>query len=190
MVRQKDRYLLVNIIYNDVPPSQAKDPVPDLLLYNQPTTSELRPQHLLKAIRSEVAALFGDCGSGAIERSLQGSKFHTYHPTFIVSNSLPSEIPLSRHIHLHPPHLARPLPPRLGRARLHEPSSRARRPPLRLPRRARQRHHPQDRRGGRSPGQTSRPCRPRRDSRGCRYYWPEWILARRRVQCPRDAPAD
>ncbi|KAL1839787.1 hypothetical protein VTJ49DRAFT_1161 [Mycothermus thermophilus] len=75
MVRQKDRYLLVNIIYNDVPPSQAKDSVPDLLLYNQPTSGELRPQHLLKGIRSEVAALFGDCGSGAVERSLQGMKY-------------------------------------------------------------------------------------------------------------------
>lgn len=72
MVRLKDRYLLVNIIYTDVPPGLAKGPVPDLLLYNQPTTNELRPQQLLKGIRSEVAALFGDCGSGAIDRSLQG----------------------------------------------------------------------------------------------------------------------
>ncbi|AEO66673.1 uncharacterized protein THITE_2114944 [Thermothielavioides terrestris NRRL 8126] len=74
MVRLKDRYLLVNIIYSDVPPGQAKGPVPDLLLYNQPTSSELRPQLLLKAIRSEVAALFGDCGAGAVDRSLQGER--------------------------------------------------------------------------------------------------------------------
>jgi ribonuclease P/MRP protein subunit POP5 len=73
MVRLKDRYLLVSIIYGDVPPGQAKGSVPDLLLYNQPTSSELRPQHLLKAIRSEVAALFGDCGLGAIDRSIQGN---------------------------------------------------------------------------------------------------------------------
>ncbi|KAK4134111.1 hypothetical protein BT67DRAFT_442015 [Trichocladium antarcticum] len=72
MVRPKDRYLLVNIIYTDVPAGQSKGPVPDLLLYNQPTNGELRPQLLLKAIRSEVAALFGDCGSGAMDRSLQG----------------------------------------------------------------------------------------------------------------------
>jgi ribonuclease P/MRP protein subunit POP5 len=75
MVRLKDRYLLVNIIYTDVPPGQAKGAVPDLLLYNQPTTGELRPQLLLKGIRSEVAALFGDCGAGAIDRSLQGNFF-------------------------------------------------------------------------------------------------------------------
>ena len=72
MVRLKDRYLLVNIVYTDVPPGQSKGAVPDLLLYNQPTSNELRPQLLLKGIRSEVAALFGDCGSGRVDRSLQG----------------------------------------------------------------------------------------------------------------------
>lgn len=82
MVRLKDRYLLAHIIYTDVPPGQAKGTVPDLLLYNQPTTSELRPQLLLKAIRSEVASLFGDCGSGAVDRSLQGKKrIISLHPT-------------------------------------------------------------------------------------------------------------
>lgn len=74
MVRLKDRYLLVTIIYSDVPTGQAgKGPVSDLLLFNQPTTAELRPQMLLKGIRSQVATLFGDCGSGAIDRSLQGT---------------------------------------------------------------------------------------------------------------------
>lgn len=71
MVRLKDRYLLVNIVYADIPPGQ-KGPVPDLLLYNQPTIGELRPQTILKGIRSQVNALFGDCGSGSVERSLQG----------------------------------------------------------------------------------------------------------------------
>jgi Rpp14/Pop5 family. len=74
MVRLKDRYLLVNIIYTDVLPGQSRASVPDVLLYNQPTTGELRPQMLVKAIRGEVAALFGDCGSGAVDRSLQGMK--------------------------------------------------------------------------------------------------------------------
>lgn len=72
MVRLKDRYLLVSIVYSDVPSGQSRGPVPDLLLYNQPTSDELRPHLLLKGIRSEVAALFGDCGSGAVDRSLQG----------------------------------------------------------------------------------------------------------------------
>ncbi|KAL2200697.1 Rpp14/Pop5 family-domain-containing protein [Corynascus similis CBS 632.67] len=84
MVRLKDRYLLVNIIYTDVPPGQAKGSVPDLLLYNQPTSNELRPQLLLKGIRSEVAALFGDCGSGAVDRSLQVKYLSTATSTFIL----------------------------------------------------------------------------------------------------------
>ncbi|KAK4099694.1 hypothetical protein N658DRAFT_508517 [Parathielavia hyrcaniae] len=84
MVRLKDRYLLVNIIYSDVPPGQAKSSVPDLLLYNQPTSDELRPQLLLKAIRSEVAALFGDCGSGAVDRSLQVKYLSPATSTFIL----------------------------------------------------------------------------------------------------------
>ncbi|KAL2172861.1 hypothetical protein VTG60DRAFT_39 [Thermothelomyces hinnuleus] len=84
MVRLKDRYLLVNIIYTDVPAGQAKGPVPDLLLYNQPTSNELRPQLLLKGIRNEVAALFGDCGSGAVERSLQVKYLSPATSTFIL----------------------------------------------------------------------------------------------------------
>lgn len=83
MVRLKDRYLLVTIIYSDAPSGngqgqgqqrqkQQQQPVSDLLLFNQPTTSELKPQLLLKGIRSQVNALFGDCGSGAVDRSLQG----------------------------------------------------------------------------------------------------------------------
>lgn len=82
MVRLKDRYLLVNIIYADVPPGQSKGPVSDLILYNQPTTSELKPQHLLKGIRSQVNALFGDCGSGAVDRSLQGKTSTTPTKSF------------------------------------------------------------------------------------------------------------
>ncbi|KAK0715874.1 Rpp14/Pop5 family-domain-containing protein [Lasiosphaeris hirsuta] len=84
MVRLKDRYLLVHIIYTDVPAGQAKGSVPDLLLYNQPTTGELRAQHLLKGIRSEVASLFGDCGSGAIDRSLQVKYLSPATSTFIL----------------------------------------------------------------------------------------------------------
>lgn len=94
MVRLKDRYLLVNIIYTDLPPGQAPSTkvnnnnnnsatVSDLLLYNQPTSNDLRPQLLLRAIRAEVAALFGDCGAGAVDRSLQGT-----FPMFIYSYHL------------------------------------------------------------------------------------------------------
>ncbi|GAB1319106.1 RNA-binding protein pop5 [Madurella fahalii] len=84
MVRLKDRYLLVNIVYSDIPAGESKGSVPDLLLYNQPTSDELRPQLLLKGIRSEVASLFGDCGSGAVDRSLQVKYLSTATSTFIL----------------------------------------------------------------------------------------------------------
>ncbi|KAK4204906.1 hypothetical protein QBC40DRAFT_74662 [Triangularia verruculosa] len=86
MVRLKDRYLLVNIIYTSPPPhsSSSPSPVSDLLLYNQPTTSDLRPQTILKDIRAEVSSLFGDCGSGAIDRSLQVKYLSPATSTFIL----------------------------------------------------------------------------------------------------------
>ncbi|KAK3688370.1 Rpp14/Pop5 family-domain-containing protein [Podospora appendiculata] len=87
MVRLKDRYLLVSIVYTDVPAgahSKGPSPVPDLLLYNQPSEGALKPQLLLKAIRSEVASLFGDCGSGSVDRSLQVKYLSVATSTFIL----------------------------------------------------------------------------------------------------------
>ncbi|GAW25503.1 putative rpp14 family protein [Rosellinia necatrix] len=65
MVRIKERYLLVNILY----PTElgARPNLPDVVVLNQPTSDELTPAALLRAIRAEVAALFGDYGSGALE---------------------------------------------------------------------------------------------------------------------------
>ena len=71
MVRIKERYLLVNIIY---PPdqSQSKAGIPDYVIQHQPTVDQLTPVLLLKAIKAEVASLFGDYGSGAIEGDFAG----------------------------------------------------------------------------------------------------------------------
>lgn len=65
MVRIKERYLLVNILYPTELGTRAN--LPDVVVLNQPTTDELTPIVLLRAIRTEVAALFGDYGSGALE---------------------------------------------------------------------------------------------------------------------------
>ncbi|KAI0904772.1 Rpp14 family protein [Ustulina deusta] len=65
MVRIKERYLLVNILYPTELGTRAN--LPDAVLLNQPTSNELTPAALLRAIRAEVAALFGDYGSGALE---------------------------------------------------------------------------------------------------------------------------
>lgn len=72
MVRIKERYLLVNLVYPDESLNQGKTHVPDLLVYNQPTPNTVTSYSLLKTIKTEVASLFGDYGAGAIERSLQG----------------------------------------------------------------------------------------------------------------------
>ncbi|KAK0672704.1 Rpp14/Pop5 family-domain-containing protein [Cercophora samala] len=99
MVRLKDRYLLVNILYTDLPPSQPSSssssssspntPVSDLLRYNQPTTTasasaDLKPQTLLRDIRNEITSLFGDCGAGKVNHNLQVKYFSPATSTFIL----------------------------------------------------------------------------------------------------------
>lgn len=74
MVRIKERYVLVNILY---PPEGSKPQapnVPDFVVMHQPTTGSLTPLSLLKAIKFEAATLFGDYGSGALEGNLQGER--------------------------------------------------------------------------------------------------------------------
>lgn len=71
MVRVKERYLLVSILY---PAEQAKGNVPDLVVYNQPTTDSLSPEALSRAIRAEIKSLFGDYGAGSVGKSLLGER--------------------------------------------------------------------------------------------------------------------
>jgi ribonuclease P/MRP protein subunit POP5 len=77
MVRLKNRYLLVNILYPNSSGSFPSAKVPDLVSFNQPTTDDLTNHALLKAIRAEVVELFGDYGSGAIADSLTSKQFTT-----------------------------------------------------------------------------------------------------------------
>lgn len=89
MVRFKERYLLVNILHpeGDASASTAKKtgkPVSDILIYNRPTTDHVTPQSLLRAIRAQVAMLFGDYGSGAVDRSLQVKYLSLATSTFIL----------------------------------------------------------------------------------------------------------
>ncbi len=74
MVRLKERYLLVNILYPEAPKEPSR--VPDFVVLNQPTTDSLTPQALARGVRAEVDNLFGDYGSGAVERSLSGMTLH------------------------------------------------------------------------------------------------------------------
>lgn len=71
MVRIKNRYLLVNILYPELDNGVSQE-TPDLLAINQPTNQSLTTQILLKAIRAQVTELFGDYGAGAVSDSLMG----------------------------------------------------------------------------------------------------------------------
>ncbi|KAK1598275.1 Rpp14/Pop5 family protein [Colletotrichum navitas] len=84
MVRIKERYLLVNILYLTGDSKSQASNVPDFVVIHQPTTGSLTPQSLLKAIRAEVAILFGDYGSGAIEGNLQVKYLSPATSTFIL----------------------------------------------------------------------------------------------------------
>lgn len=72
MVRLKHRYLLVNILYPELEKSQSKSNVPDIVVFNQPTSASLTNQALLRGLRAEISSLFGDYGSGAVSESLTG----------------------------------------------------------------------------------------------------------------------
>ncbi|KAH7327968.1 Rpp14/Pop5 family-domain-containing protein [Stachybotrys elegans] len=84
MVRIKGRYLLVNIIYPPDPEKLAKTDVPDIVFNHQPTVENLTPQALLRAIRSEVATLYGDYGAGAMEGHLSVKYLSLATSTFIL----------------------------------------------------------------------------------------------------------
>lgn len=72
MVRIKERYLLVNIVYPPDVAKISKARVPGLVAQHQPTIEKLTPQALVRAIRAEVSLLYGDFGAGALEGNLSG----------------------------------------------------------------------------------------------------------------------
>ena len=77
MVRIKERYLLVNIIYPPDAPSKDRKNLPGFVLQHQPTVEKLTPQLLLKAVRAEIGQLFGDYGLGALGGHLSGKSYIT-----------------------------------------------------------------------------------------------------------------
>ncbi|KHJ30193.1 putative rpp14 family protein [Erysiphe necator] len=86
MVRIKNRYLLVNIIYPgpELHQKAVKVETPNVLIFNQPTTDDLTSQVLLKSLRSMVLNLFGDYGAGAIADSLSVKYLSPATSTFIL----------------------------------------------------------------------------------------------------------
>ncbi|PHH68995.1 hypothetical protein CDD82_135 [Ophiocordyceps australis] len=80
MVRIKERYLLVNIIY----PASPSAGVPDFVAQHQPTVANLTPHMLLKTIKAQAAILFGDYGAGAFEGRLSVKYLSLATSTFIL----------------------------------------------------------------------------------------------------------
>lgn len=76
MVRIKHRYLLVNILYPEPSKSQSTSQqpleIPDLVSIHQPTSDDLTPQLLAKAIRDQILLMYGDYGSGVTSTGLLG----------------------------------------------------------------------------------------------------------------------
>lgn len=74
MVRVKERYLLVNILYPEAARNSSNSNLPDILVYNQPTTDAFTARVLSQAVKAEVTNLFGDYGAGTVERTLRGMR--------------------------------------------------------------------------------------------------------------------
>jgi len=70
MVRIKERYLLVNILYPPEAGKSSQTSLPDFVRVNQPTTDELTAPALTRGIRAQVTEIFGDYGAGVV--SIQG----------------------------------------------------------------------------------------------------------------------
>ncbi|GFP53670.1 hypothetical protein ACSS6W_001243 [Trichoderma asperelloides] len=84
MVRIKERYLLVNIVYPPDATKISKARVPGLVAHHQPTVEKLTPQALVRAIRAEVSLLYGDYGAGALEGNLSVKYLSLATSTFIL----------------------------------------------------------------------------------------------------------
>ncbi|MCJ1394415.1 hypothetical protein MMC18_007293 [Xylographa bjoerkii] len=90
MVRIKHRYLLVHILSPNTspppsdPPTKACPPLPRIVQFRQPTPNELTPQLLLRAIREQVALLYGDYGAGVTAAGLNIKYLSPATSTFIL----------------------------------------------------------------------------------------------------------
>ncbi|KAG7134050.1 Ribonuclease P/MRP protein subunit POP5 like [Verticillium longisporum] len=85
MVRIKERYLLVNILYPLDTTRRTDSNVPAFVSRHRPTPGDLLPRDLVKGILQQVTALFGDYGSGAFEgNNLVVKYFSKATSTFIL----------------------------------------------------------------------------------------------------------
>jgi len=88
MVRTKERYLLVNILYPPDPSKPVPPNVPAYVALHRPTVDELHAHSLARGIKNAVASLFGDYGSGAMESNLSGKEIFRFVGLHIDSSAL------------------------------------------------------------------------------------------------------
>lgn len=75
MVRIKNRYLLINILYPSESPKESRSHstnLPNLVIFHQPSPKGFNSDALRNSIRASVRDLFGDYGVGALGASLRG----------------------------------------------------------------------------------------------------------------------
>ncbi|MCJ1470598.1 hypothetical protein MMC07_009244 [Pseudocyphellaria aurata] len=76
MVRIKHRYLLIQILYPDPLPASSKPStkpatfLPEIVRFHHPSPNDVTPQVLARAIREQIAVLYGDYGVGVTASSL------------------------------------------------------------------------------------------------------------------------
>jgi len=121
MVRLKNRYLLVNILYPELEKTQLKPKVPDVVAFNQPTIDQVDSHALSRSIKKEVAALFGDYGSGAVADSLMGSPASSKCNFILLT--IYSQILVTSNLDIHPQSFASALQISLGGIVAHDEGS-------------------------------------------------------------------
>lgn len=73
MVRVKNRYLVVSVLYPAASPAaKAGDAVPELLQFHAPTPDAFHTGQLVRLVRDGITELFGDYGMGMASRTLKG----------------------------------------------------------------------------------------------------------------------
>jgi ribonuclease P/MRP protein subunit POP5 len=83
MVRTKERYLAVHIIY----PTTGHEDVPEIVARHRPTTENITSHTLSKGIRAAVSRLYGDVGRAACEYNLHVKYWSRATSTLIVRTS-------------------------------------------------------------------------------------------------------
>lgn len=122
MVRIKERYLLVNIFYPPETSKLGKPGLPSHVVQHQPTTEDLTFKTLQKALKKEIALLFGDYGAGVLG-NIRGQFVDSRVAGTNLSLTVRSQVSVSCDIDLHPTVSQSSLPDALVGVDFHGPYS-------------------------------------------------------------------